>query len=61
MAKLYRELGKRTFAICDKQAEKQKDLIEAQVEKLLMHEEKGFEDLVLKNTTNWPATFRFPR
>ena len=28
-----------------------KALIEAQVELLLMHEEKGFEDLVLKNTT----------
>jgi len=52
MAKLYRELGKRTFAICDKQGDENKDLIEAQVELLLMHEEKGFEDLVLKNTTN---------
>lgn len=50
MAKLYGELGKRVFAICDKQTPENKALIEAQVEKLLMHEEKGFEDLVLKNT-----------
>lgn len=51
MAKLYRELGKRVFAICDKQDAANKALIEAQVELLLMHDEKGFEDLVLKNTT----------
>jgi len=51
MAKLYRELGKRLFAICDKQDAANKALIEAQVELLLMHNEKGFEDLVLKNTT----------
>lgn len=52
LAKLYRELGKHTFAICDKQSEAQKALIEAQVEVLFMHEEKGFEALVLKNTTD---------
>ena len=52
MAKLYRELGKQTFAICDKQKMGNKVLIEAEVELLLMHEEKGFEDLVLKNTTD---------
>lgn len=52
MAKLYRELGKRTFSICDKQDAKNKVLIEAQVELLLMHDEKGFEDIVLKNTTD---------
>lgn len=51
MAKLYRELGKRVFAICDKQDAANNALIEAQVELLLMHEEKGFENLVLKNTT----------
>ena len=52
MAKLYRELGKRVFAICDKQDATSKALIEAQVELLLMHDEKGFEELVLKNTTD---------
>ena len=51
LAKLYRGLGKKTFAACDKQSDQSKTAIEAQVEKLFMHEEKGFEDLVLKNTT----------
>lgn len=51
MAQLYKALGKRIFAICDKQEEENKALIEAQVEQLLMHDEKGFEDLVLKGTT----------
>lgn len=51
MAKLYRDLGKRTFGACDKQTEADKATIEAEVEALFMHEEHGFEDLVLKNTT----------
>ncbi len=51
MAKLYRELGKRVFAICDKQDAANAALIGAQVEFILMHEEQGFEDLVLNNTT----------
>lgn len=51
MAKLYRELGKQVFALCDKQDAGNKGLIEAQVELLLMHNEKGFEDLVLSQTT----------
>jgi len=51
LAKLYRSLGKTTFAACDKQTDESKAAIEAQVDKLFMHEEKGFEDLVLKNTT----------
>src|SRR5690606_7471616 len=51
MAQLYRELGKRTFAICDKQGAENQVLIEAQVELMLMHEEKGFEAMVLKGTT----------
>lgn len=51
MAQLYRELGKRTFALCDKQEAANKALIEAQVELLLMHAEKGFEAMVLKGTT----------
>ncbi len=52
LSKLYRELGKRTFALCDKQTVVNKALIEAQVELLLMHDEKGFENLVLKGTTD---------
>ena len=52
MARLYRELGKQTFALCDKQDDGHKALIEAQVELLLMHEGNGFEDLVLKGSTD---------
>jgi len=52
LANFYRGLGKRTFAICDKQTDARKALIEAEVESLLMHGEKGFENLVLKNTTD---------
>lgn len=51
MAKLYRELGKRTFALCDQQEAANQTLIEAEVDILLMHAEKGFEDLVLKGTS----------
>tara|TARA_R110002072_G_scaffold246353_1_gene405590 strand:- start:2005 stop:3828 length:1824 start_codon:yes stop_codon:yes gene_type:complete len=58
MAKLYRELGKRTFALCDQQDAANKTLIEAEVDILLMHAEKGFEDLVLKGT-NEDALKRF--
>lgn len=51
MAKLFRELGKRTFAICDKQDAANQTLIEAEVELLLMHDKKGIEALVLEGTT----------
>jgi putative ATP-dependent endonuclease of OLD family len=67
LAKLYKGLGKRTFALCDKQSDEAKAAIEAQVERVFMHGEKGIEDLVLKNTTQaalerfadtlqWPLT-----
>lgn len=51
LAGLYKGLGKRTFGLCDKQTDPAKAAIEAQVERLFMHEEKGFEDFILKNTT----------
>ncbi|HBN50924.1 MAG TPA: ATP-dependent endonuclease, partial [Thalassospira sp.] len=38
MAKLFRSLGKRTFALCDKQSAESEALINAEVELLLMHE-----------------------
>lgn len=60
MARLYRGLGKQTFAICDKQSPTHKAFIDAEVDVALMHEEKGFEDLVLKNTTE-DALIRFAR
>lgn len=51
LAGLYKGLGKRTFGLCDKQTEPAKVAIEAQVERLFMHKEKGIEDLILNNTT----------
>jgi putative ATP-dependent endonuclease of the OLD family len=65
LAGLYKGLGKRTFGLCDKQSDVAKAAIEAHVEHLFMHGEKGMENLVLKNTTqaalerfaealNWP-------
>lgn len=51
MAKLFRTLDKRTFALCDKQDAASQALIEAEVELLLMHEKKGIEALVLEGTT----------
>lgn len=51
MAQLYRELGKRAFALCDKQDDEAKTLIDAQTELTLMHEYGGFENLVLTGTS----------
>lgn len=51
LAGLYSGLGKRVFAVCDKQSPVSQTKIEAAVECLFMHEEHGFEDLILKNTT----------
>mgnify|MGYP003674824745 CR=1 FL=1 len=51
LGKLYANLGKRVFALCDLQSAASQQSIEAEVEKLFMHPERGIEDLVLKNTT----------
>ena len=51
LGKLYRSLGKTVYALCDKQSAADETAIRAQVDELFMHSEKGFEDLVLKNTT----------
>jgi putative ATP-dependent endonuclease of OLD family len=51
LAQLYKSLGKIVVAICDKQTDENKAKIEAQVDKLYMHPESGFEHLVLKTTT----------
>ena len=48
---LYRSLGKTVYALCDKQSAADEAAIRARVDELFMHSEKGFEDLVLKNTT----------
>lgn len=60
MAQLYRELGKRTFALCDKQDDGNKALIDAQTELNLMHDHGGFENLVL-NGTSKEALQRFAK
>jgi putative ATP-dependent endonuclease of OLD family len=51
IAQLFKNLGKRTFALCDRQDDCSKNLIEGQVETLFMHDEKGFENMVLKGAT----------
>jgi putative ATP-dependent endonuclease of OLD family len=51
LADLYRGIDKCVFALCDKLPDEKKALIEAKVRALFMHEEKGFEDFVMKNTT----------
>jgi putative ATP-dependent endonuclease of the OLD family len=51
LAHLYKNLGKDTFALCDKQPDERKKAIEAEVKALFMHNETGFEDLVFKNTS----------
>ena len=48
---LYRSLNKTVYGICDKQSAEGEATIKAQVDELFMHPEKGFENLVLKNTT----------
>lgn len=56
MAKLYKELGKRCFAICDKQNDASQLAISEHAEVVLMHQEKGFENMVLKGTTTEALT-----
>jgi len=51
LAKLYGNLEKEIYAICDKQPAREQKKIESNVERLFMHNEKGFENLVIKNTT----------
>jgi len=50
MAKIYKDLGKQVFAICDKQVSTEETKIVDTVDNLFMHQEDSFEDLVLKNT-----------
>lgn len=51
LARLYGNLGKEVFAICDKQIPKSEKKIRKQVTELFMHSEKGFEDLVINDTS----------
>jgi putative ATP-dependent endonuclease of OLD family len=73
MARLYKEIGRRTFALCDLQDAAAQAQIQAQVEHMYMHNEKGIENLILKDTPQaamerfcdllqWPADLaaKFP-
>lgn len=60
VAKFYRDLGKQTFAFCDKQETDNIALIDKQVELKLMHGEDGFEDLILKHSKK-EALIRFAK
>ena len=51
LSNLYRSLGKIVYGLCDKQSSDSEDLIRQKVDELFVHSEKGFEDLVLKNTS----------
>ena len=51
LGKMYRSLGKEVYAACDRQSPEKEANIKRQVDELFMHSEKGFEDLVTKNTT----------
>lgn len=51
LGRLYGRLGKEVFAICDRQSPENEGKIRKQVAKLFMHPEKGFEDLVVNNTS----------
>lgn len=52
LGKLYGDLGKTVYAICDQQEEASKKAIADQVQKLFMHDETDIEKLVVKNTTD---------
>ncbi len=51
LGKLYINLGKSVYAVCDQQEPASQAKIEASVTKLFMHGESDIEKLVLKNTT----------
>lgn len=51
LASFYRAMGKQVYAVCDVQTTEAEVAMRAQVDELFMHDEKGFEALVLKNTT----------
>lgn len=58
MGTLYSSLGKDVYAVCDHQEALQEAKIRSAVKELYMHSEHGFEDMVIKNTTN-EALVRF--
>ncbi|WP_432799920.1 ATP-dependent nuclease [Poriferisphaera sp. WC338] len=66
MAKLYSELGKQVYAVCDKQNPADKAAIESEVDALFMHEESAIEKLILKESSKkalqrFASTIDWPR
>ena len=51
LCNLYKSLDKTVFAICDKRSKEDEALMRSRTDELFMHSERGFEDLVLNNTT----------
>ena len=51
LGELYRSLGKTVYGACDKQSPENEAIIEEHIDELFMHSEKGFENLILNNTT----------
>ncbi len=51
LSKLFRSLGKKVYGLCDMQSEDSKSSIEANLDKLFMHNEKGFEKLIVNNAS----------
>jgi putative ATP-dependent endonuclease of OLD family len=51
LSRLYKDLNKEVYTVCDMQTEENLQKIEPHVQTIFMHNEKGFEDLILENTT----------
>jgi len=52
MAGLYRGLGKKVFCVCDAQDEETQETLNTSLDLVLMHNESGFEKMLLAETTN---------
>ena len=68
LAELFQKLGKTVYSICDKQEEANQTLVENSSDLMLMHDEKGFENLIIKHASddalkrfaseiNWPDKY----
>ena len=52
MAELYRGLGKQVICVCDAQDEETQSTLDTALDLVLMHDESGFEQMLLANTTD---------
>jgi putative ATP-dependent endonuclease of OLD family len=51
LGRLYKQLGKQVFGLCDRQESGSEAKMRAELDELFMHQEHGFEKLVLNNTS----------